>query len=206
MPTYSDDKKLVKRLLAHDEQAFTEFFDGYFPRLYRFVRIRLNDDPEASKEVVQAAFSKAIRKLHTYRAEAALFTWLCTVCRSELSEFFRRQARDRKHLVLTEDFPDIQAAVDSYHAPQSDDPHENFQRLEISRLIQVALDRLPTHYGDVLEWKYIYGYSVKEIADKLGLGKEAAHSLLARAKRAFHEVYGSLTRPVVQDKNIRPLS
>ena len=60
-------------------------------------------------------------------------------------------------------------------------------------MIQVALDQLPTHYGDALEWKYVYGFSVDEIAAKLGIGFEAAQSLLARAKRAFQEIYGALT-------------
>jgi RNA polymerase sigma-70 factor (ECF subfamily) len=59
----------------------------------------------------------------------------------------------------------------------------------------VALDRLPPKYGNVLEWKYIEGYSVSEIAGKLDLGNEATQSLLARAKRAFGDVYGSLSGP-----------
>ena len=63
---------------------------------------------------------------------------------------------------------------------------------EMSRLIQVALDRLPPRYGDVLEWKYVEGHSVKEIAARLDLGTEATQSLLARAKRAFADVYRTL--------------
>jgi len=191
------EKRLVKRLLGHDQEAFNEFFDGYFPRLHRFARARLNDDLDATREIVHVTLSKAIRKIHTYRGEAALFTWLCTICRHELSDHFGRLEKDRRHLVLTEDFPDIQAAVDSLEAPSSDQPEHSYQRLEASRLIQVALDRLPTHYGNALEWKYIYGYSVEEIATELGIGKDAAHSLLARAKRAFHDVYGTLAEPVL---------
>ena len=38
-----EDRRLVKRLLAHDREAFTAFFDGYFPRLYRFARTRLGE-------------------------------------------------------------------------------------------------------------------------------------------------------------------
>lgn len=206
MPVHTEDRQLVKRLLAHDPRAFNEFFDTYFARLYRFACVRLNDNPEAVKEVAHATLSRAIRKLHTYRGEAALFTWLCTICRNELSEFFKRQARERKHVVLTEDFPEIRAAVESFEAPDSDSPEARFQRLELARLIQVALDRLPAHYGNALEWKYIYGYSVQEIAEKLGLGKEATHSVLARAKRAFHEVYKSLTQQMLDNEKIHRLS
>jgi RNA polymerase sigma-70 factor (ECF subfamily) len=87
--------------------------------------------------------------------------------------------------------------VEAIAAPESDDPESNFRRLETTRLIQVALDQLPTNYGNALEWKYLYGYSVEEIAAKLGIGLEAAQSLLARAKRAFQEVYTTLTKDLV---------
>lgn len=195
-----EDRRLVKRLLAHDRAAFNEFFDGYFPRLYRFARTRLADDPDTTKEIVQVTLTKAIRKLASYRGEAAFFTWLCTICRHEIADHHERVARERQHVVLTEDTPDIRAAVESLAAPESDEPEDNFRRLETTRLIQVALDQLPTHYGNALEWKYVYGFSVEEIAEKLGVGVEAAQSLLARAKRGFQEVYGALTSELVTEQ------
>ncbi len=195
MPVYLDDKRLVKQMLANDERAFDRFFSENFARLYRFAMTRLPQDPDATREVVQIAMTKAIRKLHTYRGESALFTWLCAITRNELSDWLARQGRYREHIVLTEDYSEIQAAVDSFHAPTCDDPEREFQRTELARLIQVALDRLPPKYGNVLEWKYIEGYSVAEIAGKLNLGNEATQSLIARAKRAFGDVYGSLSGP-----------
>jgi RNA polymerase sigma-70 factor (ECF subfamily) len=198
------DRRLVKRLLAGEEPAFSEFFDGYFARLYRFALIRLSDDPDAAKDVAHAAMSKALRRLSTYRGEAALFTWLCTICRNEMSDYLSRLSRDREHVVLAEDFPEIRAAVESLEAPPSDDPETSFRRLEVSRMIQVALDRLPPRYGNALEWKYVYGFSVEEIAQRMDLGLEATHSILARAKRAFRDVYQSLTQTlVVEDEAIK---
>ena len=192
-----EEQRLVKRMLAQDAQAFNAFFDGYFSRLYRFARTRLSDDPEITKEIVHVTLTKAIRKLASYRGEASLFTWLCTICRNEISDHLDRVTRDRQHLVLTEDLPDVRAAVDALAAPAADEPEDRFRRMETTRLIQVALDKLPARYGDALEWKYVYGFSVEEIAAKLGVGVEAAQSLLARAKRAFHDVYGALTRDIV---------
>jgi len=199
VPIYLDDRKLVKRLLGGDESAFRQFFDENFGRLYRFVLARTSRDEEAAREIVQAALSRALRKIHSYRGESALFTWLCVIARNELIDWMRRQSRYREHIVLTEDFPEIQAAVDSLQAPPPDDPGSHYQRYELSRLIQVALDRLPAKYGDALEWKYIQGYSVKEIAAKLGVSPEAAQSVLARAKRAFQDIYSTLAQPVIEE-------
>ena len=202
MPVYLDDKRLVKQLLAGDQRAFDQFFQENFARLYRFAMVRLSDDPEGAREVVQTTLTRAVRKLHQYRAESALFTWLCAIYRNETSDWLRRQVRYREHIVLSEDHPEIQAAVDSFQIPAADDPERQYQRTEAMRLIQVALDRLPVKYGNVLEWKYVEGYSLKEISAKLEIGPEAAQSLLARAKRAFAEVYSSLNETVGNKENV----
>src|SRR6185295_13253388 len=86
-----DDHALVRQMLAGDEAAFGEFFDTYFPRLFRFAVRRVAED--AAEDVVQATLVQAIRKLGTWRGEAALFTWLCTLCRHEVSAFIRRERR-----------------------------------------------------------------------------------------------------------------
>jgi RNA polymerase sigma-70 factor (ECF subfamily) len=192
MAIHLDDKRFVKQLLGGDERAFDRFFEEHYARLYRFALARLSDDPEAAREVAQITLTRALRKLHTYRAESALFTWLCAICRNETSEWLRNQARYREHVVLIEDFPEVEAVVDTCQAPPDPGPEANYRRTESIRLIQVAMDRLPPHYGDVLEWKYIEGRSVKEIAGRLQLGQEATQSLLARARRAFGEVYQAL--------------
>ena len=193
MMVYLEDKKLVKQLLAGNERAFDQFFEENFARLYRFALTRLSDDPDAAREVAQTSLTRAIRKLHTYRAESALFTWLCAICRNETSDWLAKQGRYREHIVLTEDFPEIQAAVDSYRLPEQMSPERHYRRVELLRLIQVALDKLPARYGDVLEWKYVEGHSIKEISARLNISAEATQSLLARAKRAFADVYSSLT-------------
>lgn len=201
MTVWLDDKKLVKQLLAGDERAFDRFFGENYARLYRFALTRLSDDPDAAREVAQITLSKAVRKLATYKGEAALFTWLCSICRNETSDWLVKQARYRDYIVLTEDFAEVRAAVESLRVPDQMDPEKQFHRRELVRLIQVALDNLPPNYGDALEWKYIEGHSVQEIAARMNIGREAAQSLLARARRAFADVYSSLTEGLEQHES-----
>ena len=199
MPVYLDDKSLVKQLLAGNQPAFDRFFDENFARLYRFAVARLSQDHEAARDVTQITLTKAVRKLHTYRGDSALFTWLCAICRNEMSDWLARQGRHAAHIVLTEDFPEVRAAVESFQAPVEDSPERQYRRTEALRLIQVALDQLPARYGDVLEWKYVEGWSVKEIAARLEIGTEATQSLLARAKRAFADVYSAMVNALDED-------
>jgi RNA polymerase sigma-70 factor (ECF subfamily) len=160
------DLALARRLLAGDETALEEFFQDYFPRLYRFACVRLAGNDDAAEEVVQAAMTKAIEKLHTYRGEAAMFTWLCAVCRREISTWQERTGT-RAEITLREDEPRTRATLDALAALTGSDPETELHRREISRLVQVTLDHLPGRYADALEWRYMQGLSVDEIAARL---------------------------------------
>lgn len=185
-PGVTGEPQLIRRMLAGEERAFDEFFNGYFPRVYRFALPRLNGDVEATREVVQAALEKAIRRLESFRGESGLFTWICQICRNEVVDRIRADRRMR-HVVLIDDEPELRAAIESIEAPEEFDLARGYGRAEAARLVRVVLDRLPANYGDALEWKYIEGHSVETIGERLGIGTTAAQSLLARARRAFRE-------------------
>jgi RNA polymerase sigma-70 factor (ECF subfamily) len=183
----TDDRELVQQMLAGEERAFSEFFTTYFPRIYRFALPRLNRDQDTAKDVVQATLVKAMRKLGDYRGEAAMFTWLCQICRREIADHVRSQRRRSDKVVLIEDSAEVRAALESIEAPASDDPLKRCDGAELQRLVHAVLDRLPNRYGEALEWKYVEGRSVEEIGDLLGIGHTAAQSLLARARVAFRD-------------------
>ena len=185
-PEVTSDPLLIRRMLAGDERAFETFFNGYFPRIYRFALPRLNGDADATRAIVQSTLEKAIRRLETFRGESGLFTWVCQICRNEIVDHIRAERRMR-HVVLIDDQPELRAAVESLEAPDEFDVVKSYGRAESARLVRVVLDRLPSGYGDALEWKYIEGESVETIGERLGIGTTAAQSLLARARRAFRE-------------------
>lgn len=189
---YQSDKAVVGRLLGNDEAAFDDFFDTYSPKLYRFALRRLDNDADAAEEAVQATLCKAITKLTTYRGEAALFTWLCTFCRHEISAQYSRLRRTARETPLIEETPDVRAALESLGAASADDPDDRLRRRELARLVQVTLDYLPDRYGDALEWKYIQELSVQEIALRLTVSPKAAESLLSRARAAFREAFTAI--------------
>jgi RNA polymerase sigma-70 factor, ECF subfamily len=200
---YSSDHELIAAMLAGREAAFRTFFNTYFPRVYRFALPRLGGDAEAGKEVVQATLTKAVRALASYRGEAALFSWLCQICRRQIVDYLRANKRHSEHVVLIDDSQELRAALESIEAPAADEPTHGYGSEDTRRLVQSVLDRLPSRYGDVLEWKYIEGRSVEEIGELLGIGHTAAQSILARARTAFRDalgtVFGATAKEVLAD-------
>jgi len=186
----NDDLALARRVLAGTEAAFEEFFDRYFPRLFRFALPRLAGNEDDAEEIVQRVLIRAMTRLGTYRGEAPLFTWLCTLCRREIAGW--RQRTGLLHEVsLSDDRPEMLAALECLASVEADDPEATLRRRELCGIVQLTLDHLPSRYADVLEWKYIQGLSVPEIAARLGLGYKAAESLLSRARAAFREAFSS---------------
>ena len=146
---------------------------------------------------MQETLIKAIRHLDGYRGEAALFTWLCQIARSQISDYYRYHERKEAPLVSLDDDPQIRAILESLQL-HDEGPVD---RIAITQVVQLTLDYLPDPYGRALEWKYLEGLSVEEIAQRLGTGVVAAQSLLARARAAFRkgfkEVQLEIGTPVV---------
>jgi RNA polymerase sigma-70 factor (ECF subfamily) len=182
------DRRLVQRLLAGDEEAFGLFFDGATRGLFRFALRRLENRVDAAEEVVQMTLAQALRKLHTYRGDAALFTWLCAICRREILAHWRRRQRLAREVGLAEQDAAVHAAIEA-RALQEDAAAA--QRSQVVERVHVALESLPRRYGDALAWKYLEEVPVEEVGRRLGLGLKAAESLLTRAREAFRKAFAA---------------
>ena len=185
------DKALARRVAGGSEVAFEAFFREYFPRLYRFALGRVKGNAGAAEEIVQRTMCLVVRKMPGYRGEALLFTWLCQICRNEITSVFREQ----RHLgpeaeVPLEDNPAVQAALASLSVDIG--PERSRSADEIARFVRATLEYLPTRYACALEMKYIRGCSVDEIGEELNISSKAAESVLSRARAAFREGFRSL--------------
>lgn len=195
-----EERELLDRMQAGEESAFDVFAELYIPGLYRFAARRLaGGDRDLVRDVVQSTVCRVIEKLASYRAEAPLFTWLCAVCRNEIAAHFRKLDRRPREVAL-EDEPAPDRAAG---APPG--AEERIEILERRERVHVALDRVPPAYARVVEWRYLEGVAVTEIARRLGTSYKAAESLLARARSAFRQSYESLPGGGEAARPLRPL-
>ena len=186
-----DERRLVQRMLAGDERAFGDFFDANFPVLFRFALRRVGGDEDVAEEVVQRTLCAGIDRIATWRGEASLLTWLCAICRRQIVDHHRRLGRTAGQIELDEDLPEVRAALESI-LTGAPDPEGHALRREMAALVHAALDVLPPHYAEVLEWKYLEDASMKEIASRIGTTAKAVESLLTRARAAYRDALGTL--------------
>ena len=186
-----EDRSLADRVAKGNQRAFDEFFQEYFPRLFRFTLSRVANDESIAEEIVQRTMCIVVRKMGTYRGEALLFTWLCQICRNEMFSVMKRRGIEQKRNIPLEDNPGVRAALESISL-ESDQPEFIQRSAEIARFVRTTLEYLPAKYATALEMKYIQGCSVAEIGERLEVGTKAAESILTRARSAFKECFRSL--------------
>lgn len=185
------ERNLVDRMRAGEEEAFEVFAACYIPALYRFAGRRLNHDRELTKEMVQSTLCKVIEKLDSYRAEAPLLTWLCACCKNEIAAHYRRMGRRPREVELDE----ASAETVPNGGFLGDPPaslEERLEQGEMAERVHVALDQLPPGYARAMEWRYLEDLPVTEIARRLESSYKAAESLLSRAREAFRGAYENL--------------
>jgi len=195
----AEERELVRAMGSGDEAAFLRFFETFTPRLYRFILARVGRDPQVAEELCQEVMSRAMHNITRWRGEAGLFTWLCQMARNESIDHWRRRQRRANVEVSIDDDEAAAAAVANVSDDASLRPDESLSREELLAHVQGALDRLPANYASALEWKYIEGCSVGEIAARLGMNAIATQSLLARARQSLKGALQSATGATIDD-------
>jgi RNA polymerase sigma-70 factor (ECF subfamily) len=187
---FDNDADLIAGLLGGNSAAFEAYFHTCYPRLYRFALRRLGR-PALAEEVAQEAIVKGLAKLESFRGEASLLTWLCGICRGEIATARRRHPELEQLHPVVEDDPSARAVLELL-AKEAPWPEALLRREQTIALVQSILDCLPSLYGDVLEWKYVDGLSVAEIAARVGRSEKAIESMLTRARDAFRSALEEL--------------
>jgi RNA polymerase sigma-70 factor (ECF subfamily) len=182
---YEEDRALVARMRAGDQRAFDEFFNANARRLLAFVSRRSTMDMASVEDVVQNSLVKAVNHLGSYRAEAALFTWLTEICRHELVDTHRKAVRRPTHVSIDEGT--TASVVAELRIPAHMEPESLLETELHAAAVMRTLQLLPQHYARALEAKYGDGLAVEAIANLLGLSTAATQSVLSRAREAFRE-------------------
>jgi RNA polymerase sigma-70 factor (ECF subfamily) len=157
-----DDLALLRRIAAHDHQAFERFYQRFTPRLTSYLRTLLISN-ELVEEVLHDALLVVWHQAARYRAGGRVSTWLFGIARHKA---LKAQAREARSLLSQPPAPD---QVDPT------DPEYNAMHQELTRLVRQAVDTLPPAQRQVLVLMYEHGYSAQAIALLQGCSVATVH-------------------------------
>ncbi|HZI73851.1 MAG TPA: sigma-70 family RNA polymerase sigma factor [Gemmatimonadales bacterium] len=154
------------------DEDFERLFRTELPRLFRYLD-RLSGEPDLAADLVQEAFVRLHRRGEMPERPQL---WLVTVA---LNLFRNARSTDsRRRRLLT-------GWAGSLSPPASP---TGIEEGESPSRVRAALKRLPSRDREMLLLR-AEGYSYREISEALELREASVGTLLARAKRAFREVY-----------------
>ncbi|MBS1787856.1 MAG: RNA polymerase sigma factor [Acidobacteria bacterium] len=176
-----EDFELVRRF-KHDGD--TTAFETLFRRHQQYVAglcLSLLRSQAEAEDAVQEVFIKAYRGLATFEPKVTFRGWLYRIavnhCRDLIDQRLRRAENSDDELLKTI------AALPKQES-----------RLVVTMTLEAALAKLKPEYRIAFILQAVEGRTIREVAEILGIGFEAAASRLRRAYQQFINAYDSIHR------------
>lgn len=183
----TSDQVLISRVQTGDCEALATLYKRYSPSVWRYVYSRLGGDEAASRDVVSETFLAMIQSIGRRNAAPAnVAKWLTGVARNKLVDHWRRSTSQV-------------AAHDTELTERQACPAEATDTSEIRQAVGQAMDRMDDLQRLTLEWKYLEGLTVREMAARLGRTEKAIEGILYRSRIAFKAQYKRITRQTQGD-------
>jgi RNA polymerase sigma-70 factor, ECF subfamily len=177
------DWQLLDALRRRDATAAECLVSIFGDRAYRLA-IGITGNHQDAEEAVQDAFWTVIRKIDTFRADAALGSWTYRITVNAAKNKRRSSARRRHEISLDEILPTFHE--DGRYADPivdwSTDLGDPAVQGELRNLLASALRELPDHYRAVIILHDVEALSMAEVAACLDITVATAKSRAHRAR------------------------
>ena len=165
---HHSDTDIIEACLRSDRVAQKALYDRYKTQMYTLA-YRITGNFDDANDVLQEGFLLIFRKLHTFKGEAKLSTWIHTI----IARAAIRKIKDRIY------FEDIESADTSTIIDWG-------TSIDIDYL-EKAIANLPEGYRTIFTLYEIEGFKHREIAELIDISESTSKSQLFKAKKMLRE-------------------
>jgi len=173
------DEDLVRRFLSGDRAAFAALVERHERRVYNLA-LRMTGREEDARDAAQDAFLTVLRKLSSFRGEAAFTTWLHRVTMNACYDLLRKRQRAPLLDRGDDDLPRVEPPPAPDHSDLSD----------LSIDVQRALMRVPEDFRAVMILHDVHDLPQEEVAAIVGIPVGTVKSRLHRGRVALAKAMG----------------
>ena len=167
-------------MLAPDRSAapdrFSAMYASALPVVYGFISLRVGGNRPLAEDLTAETFVAAVAEYRAGRPEVVTTSWLCTVAKRRLIDYWRRRTVASKKVIP------LAGRGLVFETP------ETGEREAVIR----SLAALTPEQRTAIVLQHIEGYSVAEISEIVGRSPKAVESLLSRARRNFRAAYSEV--------------
>ncbi|HEX6230534.1 MAG TPA: sigma-70 family RNA polymerase sigma factor [Actinomycetota bacterium] len=174
------DEDLVRRFLSGDRGAFAVLVERHERRVYNLA-LRMTGKEEDARDATQEAFLAALRKLSSFRGEAAFTTWLHRVTVNACYDLLRKRQRA----------PLLDRGDEDNPEPEPPPAPDHADRAVLSVDVQRALLEVPVDYRAVMILHDVQDLPQEEVAEILGIPIGTVKSRLHRGRISLARALGT---------------
>jgi RNA polymerase sigma-70 factor, ECF subfamily len=156
-------------------QQFETYYVQYIGPVYRYIALRVQNSAEA-EDLVSDIFMKALEHFDEFDESRPFSNWIFTIAHNHLITHLQR----RKSTVHLDDIAELQ---NPYNLEKEFIDHQAFEQ------IKQTMQKLDPEKQQMIEWKYLLGYSYQEIGTILG---KSENSVKVATFRAMEELKKNL--------------
>jgi RNA polymerase sigma-70 factor (ECF subfamily) len=171
----SDDKELIRQVIAGDRAALDALIVRYQHAVYGFLRARMVPPGEA-EDLTQDVFLRFYLTRDKFDESQAVLPWLIGIARNRLREFARKSRRQR-----SVEWTELCIELDSHF----DREDEWQQRDEVLRHLPGCIDELGPSARQAIQFHYSENLHLGEISRRLKRSEGAVKLLMFRARQAL---------------------
>lgn len=174
-----DDRELMRRYVGGDARAFEQLYARHKGGLFRYFA-RQTANPATADELFQETWMKVIAARNRYQPTAKFSTWLYQVAHNCFIDYLRKQGRNA--LALTAE------ANTELLLSASGSPEQLAQQQQSQARFVKVLATLPDDQREAFLLKEEGGFTLEEIGEITGVGRETVKSRLRYAVKKLRAV------------------
>lgn len=148
----------------------------------KFLIKKTSGDSQAAEEVFARTWSAVWQGWHSFRHKSSYFTWICRIGLNKIADYWHDQINDNSRWVapLFKDW--------GTGNTQTLSPEEKMALSEIRVSLRDCLNLIPEDKRQLLQFRFWYQWSLKEISEHLGISERAVEGRLYRAKQLLKKI------------------
>lgn len=171
------EKALVHRAIKRDRAAFTQLYDRFVDKIYKYIYYKVGSKTEA-EDLTGQVFLKAWEAIGSYQwTERPFAAWLYRIAHNLVVDYFRTK-RDASSL---DDITGLEHP--------GTDLDDIIQHHLTAETLRHALKRLTRDQQQVIVLRFLEGYNTAEVAQIMGKQPGAVRTLQHRALAGLNNVF-----------------
>ena len=180
---YTEDLTLARACSAGDCRAQEKLFCLYQNLVFNLC-LKIVKNPETAEDLTQDTFIQIYKKIHLYRGDSMLKTWIYRIAVNQALMFLRR---DKNIYIDSTDADDNQIHIRD---------ERNLERQIGARiLLEKAIAELPEGYRRSLILFYIFGFNHEEVALIMRISPGTVKSQVFKARQKMRSIVNKKGNP-----------